>query len=366
MTKKNKQRKKIKKNKLQQFNVEKITSLSKFQGERKVKVFKHFFHFGLCELRRQRIKNWEKKFKWGDMIITMQAPESLNMYDKGILLAILVLFSEKAKNGDIKISEILNKPEEIDERGKELIARKGKPDDILQDYRVGSDFDVFKFVSVSIDFNKFCREYAGVRPDHKKDVLDSIQRWLSTKTIYRDDVDKKFYAFHYIVDSRRKNNIISFAISQQLLDSCNNGLILAYDTFMSIKTEIGKMIYLFLLGNTNTVFSYTSLKNALGLSDEDFKNRELIKQGLNAIQEKEILLSFKIENRINDTYYIVTYGRLLKENQGKQPLIKGLADTHLDGDKTHLDGDKTHLDGDKTHLDGDKTHLDGEGGVEIV
>ncbi|MHB1546077.1 MAG: hypothetical protein ACYCV8_05420 [bacterium] len=338
--------------------------LSKFKGERKVKVFKHFFHLGLCELRRQRIKNWHKEFKRGDLTITMQAPESLNMYDKGILLAILVLFAEKAD--ELKTAVFNNNPEKMSEKKKELIARKGKPDKKRKD---DYDFDVFRFAQVQVDFNKFCRDYAGVRPDHKKNVLDSIQRWLSAKTIYRDDVEKKFYAFHYLIDFCRENNIVKFTVSQQLLDSCNNGLILAYDIFQSINTEIGKMLYLFLLGNINTVFSYKSLKSAFGLADEDKYNRELIKQGFTALHEKEILSEFRIENRVNDSYYTVTYGRLLKENQEKQPFInnnivnmanyKALPDSHHDGDQTNHDGDQTNHDGDQTNHDGDQ-------GIEII
>ncbi|MHB1601941.1 MAG: hypothetical protein ACYCUT_10260, partial [bacterium] len=289
--------------------------LSKFKGGRKVKVFKKFFHFGLCELRRQRIKNWEKKFKWGDLTVTMQAPESLNMYDKGILLAILVLFSEKA--GELKIDEIVNpefaaKPEElkIEEKMIEMINR-------IKKLHPGK-YNAFSLASVAIDFDKFCKDYAGVSRAGRQNVLDSIKRWLSTKMFSQKG--KEFQTFHFVVDLIiNKNNIATFTISRRLLDSCGDGLFLAYDTFQSIKTEIGKMLYLFLLGNTNTVFSYTSLKNALGLTDKDDNNRELIKQGLSALQEKKILLSFKIENRTNDTYYLVIYGRLLKESQEKQP-----------------------------------------------
>ena len=121
--------------------------------------------------------------------------------------------------------------------------------------------------------------------------------------------------------------------------------------------------------------SWSGLKNALSLDDEDFQNRALIKQGLKSLKESKFLKDFKIEKREIDTFYVLEYDILNNANKiadltdaipPEPAILQDKKEGVTDGDKTVTDGDKTVTDGDKTVTDGDKTVTDGEGGSEIV
>ena len=305
------------------------SDLSKYFGKNKVKVFKKFLHLTLCDLKRKRTLNWNKVFKYGSTYITQTAPESINMYDKGIFLAILKLFQDKEKE-KIKNKIIKINGEDMNLENKNIVERKGVPDDIKKGV---SDVvvELYCFSTISIKFNDFCKNYAKVSREGKNNVINSLKRWLLTKTIYEEkDKNGKVVSvqpFHYLIDFRLKDGVLLFTLSDQVLNSCKNGLIISYDMFLFLKSEIAKALYMFFMGNRSTSFSYETLRNSLGLEDEDFKNRELIKQGLNILKKQEFLKDFHVEKRDNDIFYLITYGYKKTVN---------------DGDKTVNDGEDTY------------------------
>ena len=359
-------------------------NLSKFQGNNKVKVFKKFLHMGLCDLRRERTKNWHKVCISGNTQIEQFGAESLNMYDKSIFLGVIKLAQDKKNESSIKkivqtkddygkekiISDFKDKSEEL------LIQRKGKTDIIREEEEYTNKIHIF--YTFCVKFNEFCNKYTRVSRQRRNNVLKSIERLWATRTLHKEFSSTgkiiEETPFYYIVDFRLSKGVITFTLSNMLIESCNKGLIISYDFFLSLKTEIAKALYLFFSGTKNNTFAYKTLKNSLGLDDEDFKNRELIKTGLKSLKESKFLKDFKIENRESDTFYILIYDILNNDNKinnliditPQEPAI--LADKKdgvTDGDKTVTDGDKTVTDGDKTVTDGDKTVTDGERGYQI-
>jgi hypothetical protein len=364
----------------------KINNLSKFQGNTKVKVFKKFLHLGLCELKRQRTTGpWKKMFKYGNIQITLTGAESINMYDKGILLAVLKAAQDKKKEVLVKqvIQKIYDNDNEennsklrLTDEIKTLITRKGKPDETIGDM---NKKNIHRFYTFSIKFNEFCNKYAKVGRQRRTNVYHSIKRLWGIQTIH-EEIDKTgkivdAATFSYIVSFSLHDGVITFTLSNMLIESCEKGLLVSYDFFLSLKTEIAKSLYLFFMGNVNNTFTYKTIKDAMSLDDEDKQNRALIKQGLKSLKESKFLKDFKIENRENDTFYILTYDILNNDNKiadltditTSEPAIlqddkKGV--TH--GDKTVTHGDKTVTHGDKTVTHGDKTVTHGEGVSEIV
>ena len=349
-----------KKRKKQNRQKKKKDNLSKFQGNNKIKVFKKFLHMGLCDIKRERVDNWHKVFKYGNAQIEQFGQKgSLNMYDKTIFLGVLKLAQDKEKESSIKkiIQTKINKSTEVeyDERQivsnptpeqKELIERKGKADEI-KEHKSGSGVsDIHLFYTFNIKFNKFCDKYTQTGRRHKENVLHSIERLWATRILHKEfDSSGKIIEetpYYYIVDFRlNKDGIMTFTLSNMLMESCKKGLLISYDFFLSLKTEIAKALYLFFSGTKNNTFAYKTLKDALSLSDEDFKNRELIKQGLNFLKESKFIKDFKIENREIGIFYILTYDILNNDNK-----IAYLTDVAPSEPAILSDGDKRVPDGE--------------------
>ena len=337
----------------------KRNNLSKFQGNNKVRVFKKFLHLGLCELKRQRTTGpWKKIFKHGNIQITLTGAESVNMYDKGILLA--VIKAAQDKKNEVIIKQVIQKTYEEDDNNsknrltdeiKSLIARKGKPDKTIGDI---NKRDIHRFYTFSIKFNEFCDKYAKAGRQRRTNVYNSIKRLWGIQTIH-EEIDKtgkitEAATFSYIVSFSLRDGIITFTLSNMFIESCEKGLLISYDFFLSLKTEIAKSLYLFFSGTKNNIFAYKTLKNALSLDDEDFQNRALISQGLKSLKESKFLKDFKIENREIDTFYILTYDILINDNKiaeltdvtpSEPAILKALSDTLHDNGETLYDGGET-------------------------
>lgn len=294
---------------------------SKFYGpaEDIIKLPKNFLHLGLCELRRDRIKNWTKEFKYGNKTYVQFGPESLNMYDKTILFDILRAFNDiENKEFQIKKSEeLLEKAKNNDKKALteiELIDKKGKEDgEIMRRHNQSEPMPYYSFNTIQINYDYFCRKYVGAVGHSKENVWNSLERLLLTKTICKEkegDKLKEFKPFHYLVDFTLHNNIATFTVSTQLRESTKNGLSIHYNTFKAIKTNIGKALYLLLISNKNKTFSYITIKNALGLSDEEFKNIALIKEGLEALKDIKFIKEYEILNKNNGLYYTIKYNTL--------------------------------------------------------
>ena len=334
-------------------------NLSKFQGENKVKVFKKFLHMGLCDLRRERTKNWHKVCISGNTQIEQFGQESLNMYDKTIFLGVIKLAQDKKNESSIKkivqikddygkekiISDFQNKSEEL------LIQRKGKTD-IIKEWSENTN-KIHLFYTFNVNFNEFCNKYARVSRQRRGNVLKSIERLWATRTLHKEfNAAGKIIEetpFYYIVDFRLSEGIITFTLSNMLIESCKKGLLISYDFFLSLKTEIAKALYLFFSGTKNNTFAYKTLKNSLGLDDEDKHNKALIQQGLKSLKESKFLKDFKIENREIDTFYILTYDILNNDNK-----ITYLTDVAPQEPAILADDKKGVTDGDQTVTDGDR------------
>ena len=311
MTKKHNKKQKVKK-KLD------ANKLSKFTGKDLTKLPKNFLHYGLVELKRERVKNWYKIFEYGSIKITQSAPESPNMYDKTILINILRALKDKEiEQRKIVKDDVLEKKaasgDENAIKDLNLIERKGRRD-VFDEH---NNADAYIFNTFYIDFNEFCYRYVGGSRESKNNILDSIERLLHCKTTYRQGT-REFETFHYIVDFNldKETNIARFTVSKQLKESAENGLGIHYDTFSRIKSPIGKSLYLFFIGGKNIVFSYATIKFALGLTDEEIENRKLIIRGLNELVNIKFIKSFEIQTRRDDIYYLLTYGIIDKVNQG--------------------------------------------------
>ena len=374
MKKKNKKKKKI-----LEFN----QKLSKFSGsgEKLVKLPKNFLHLGLCELRRDRIKNWTKVFKYGNKVYTQVGPESLNMYDKTILFDILRAFDD-IENRELKLrkdNDFLKKVDKKNEKALtllDLMEKKGKEDG---KENLGQEIaPYYLFTTIKMNFNEFCRKYVGSSRMRRNNVIKTIKRLLFTKTTCEEKIGnnlKEFATFHYLVDFSLHNGEASFTVSKQLRESAKNGLYIHYDMFKSIKSSIGKALYLFFIGNRNTTFSYSTIKDAIGLTDEDFQNRALIKQGLESLKQSQFIKEYSVETRANDIYYVFKYGiidnankvnELQSSGNGNVLQIQNFQIGVTDGDKSVTDGDKSVTDGDKSVTEGDKSVTDGERGVQVL
>ena len=344
---------KVKKKKKLELNDKKLSKFSG-SGQELVKLPKNFLHLGLCELRRDRIKNWTKVFKYGNKIYTQVGPESLNMYDKTILIDILRAFDD-IENKEFKLKkdrELLKKVKENEEKALtllDLMEKKGKEDG--KDNLGQETASYYLFSTIKINFNEFCRKYVGASRGRRSNVIETIKRLLFTKTTCEEKIGnnfKEFATFHYLVDFGLHNGIASFTVSKQLRESAKNGLSIHYDTFKSIKSNIAKALYLFFIGNKNTTFSYSTIKDALGLNDEGFKNRELIKQGIEILKQSKFLKNYEIQNRTNDIHYILTYNLIDKDNKIKELQLVD------DGNILRIQDFKTDVtDGDKTVTDGE-------------
>ena len=347
MKKNNKKKKKV---------LEFSQKLSKFSGsgQELVKLPKNFLHLGLCELRRDRIKNWTKVFKYGNKVYTQVGPESLNMYDKTILFDILRAFDD-IENREFKLRKDNNFLKKVDKKEEkaltllDLMEKKGKEDGYEN---LGQETPpYYLFTTIKMNFNEFCRKYVGAIGHSKENVGESIERLLFTKTTCKEKIGnnlKEFATFHYLVDFSLHNGEASFTVSKQLRESAKNGLYIHYDMFKSIKSSIGKALYLFFIGNRNTAFSYSTIKDAIGLTDEDFQNRALIKQGLESLKQSKFIKEYNIETRTNDIYYVFKYGIIGEANKnnelqsvdnGNVLQIQNFQEVLNDGDKSVNDGE---------------------------
>ena len=461
---------------------------TKFTGNDGYLAADFMLHFGLCDLRRERTKNWKKSFYNEKTTITSSCPESLNMYDKRILFAILKLFFDMKDKEAIYDKKISPEVKEIKERYRKKLVEKSdtelykdyenilnyyqkallkeskynnyfkycdsnlkfkileyydynlpifreswlishkeltdvddinkkinfyvygdkdknsyeyyikrgkeeyidclpsifkfkiinlekisesykhikfenetdrkileKTNEIDTNQKFFKDIDekilsaTFSYVKTSCNFNIFLKKYVKTGKQSKENVIESLKRLSQSKVFYDDKKNNRHFQFHLLVDYSILNGNIYLLSDTKFIDySFKHNLLFYFDIFLSLKSEIGKALYLYFIGNKNTTVKYKTLKDAIGLDDENFQNKALVRQGLNELKNIKFIKDFKIENREIDTFYILTYDILNNDNK-----INNLIDVTTSKPAILKDGDNLVCDGDKKVCDGD-------------
>ena len=477
-------------------------NLSKFQGNDGYLAADFMLHFGLCDLKRNRTTNWKKSFYNGKTTITSSCPESLNMYDKRVLFAILKLFFDMKGKEAIYNKEISPKIKEIKEKYHKKLVKKSdtelyedyknilnyyqkvllkeskynnyfkycdsnlkfkileyydydlptfpelwlssrkeltdvddinkkinfyvygdenknsyeyyikrgqeeyidclpaifkfkiinlekiaesykyikfenetdrkileKTNEIDTNQKFFKDIDkkilsaTFSYAKASCNFNIFLKKYVKTGKQSKENVIESLKRLSQSKVFYDDKKNSRHFQFHLLVDYSILNGNIYLLSDKKFVDySFKHNLLFYFDIFLSLKSEIAKALYLYFIGNKNTTVKYKTLKDAIGLDDENFQNKALVRQGLNELKNIKFIKDFKIENRFDDIFYILKYGVLNDVNKDVALLdvtppepanLQRLKEVVCDGDNMVCDGDNMVCDGDNMVCDGD-------------